>query len=416
MVFRGRSLAGNKLRSALQTIRAAGAWRPSVARLLAAQLSDRSRNRPAGYSDEERLAGAVSWLERAQDMSGDGGFCGRYHLRTGWSSSYPETTGYIIPTLLRLAEHYRDERFHARARQAVQFLLGVQLPSGAFPGGEIADNRTRPSPFNTAQIIHGLIHWHAFSGDAAALGAALRAGEWLLEMQDADGAFRRGFYGDVAATYSAHLTCWLAELGRYTGEQRLLDAAQRNVDWVLSHRDPQTGWIDACGFWVEDHRSRKAVTHTIAYTLWGLLTSSEILGREDGRDAVRQAAEGALRRLELSGWLPGELNWKWGPEAQYACLTGNAQFAVLWIRLALLDHDRRFLHAAREAIDLVKRAQLMEVSDPNLRGGIPGSDPIWGRYISLAVPNWAAKYYIDALLDQQEAQAALNGAGRQPPS
>lgn len=407
MAFRGRSLVGNKFRSAWQTIRAAGAWRPSVARLLAAQLIDRSRNEGVGYSDEDHLAAAVSWLERAQDMSGDGGFCGRYHLRTGWSSSYPETTGYIIPTLLRLAEHYHDERFDARARRAVQFLLGVQLPSGAFPGGEIADNRTRPSPFNTAQIIHGLVHWHGFSGDSEALEAALRAGEWLLEMQDADGAFRRGFYGDVAATYSAHLACWLAELGRRTGERRFLDAAQRNVDWVLGHRDPQTGWIDACGFWVEDHRSRKAVTHTIAYTLWGLLTSSEILGREDGIDAVRRAAEGVLRRLELSRRLPGELNWRWRGEAHYACLTGNAQFAILWIRLALLDQDWRFLNAALKAIDLVKRAQLMDVSDPDLRGGIPGSDPIWGRYIPLAVPNWAAKYYIDALLDKKKALAAV---------
>lgn len=396
----------------MQTIRAAGAWRPSVARLLAAQLIDRRRNQRAGYSDEDHLAAAVCWLERAQDVTGDGGFCGRYHLRTGWSSSYPETTGYIVPTLLRLAAHYRDERFQERARQAVKFLLGVQLPSGAFPGGEIGDNRTRPSPFNTAQIIHGLVHWHGFSGESAALEAALRAGEWLLEMQEADGAFRRGFYGDVAATYSAHLACWLAELGRHTGEQRFLDAARRNVDWVLSHRDPQTGWIDACGFWVEDHRSRKAVTHTIAYTLWGLLTSSEILGREDGIDAVRQAAGGLRLTLERLNWLPGELDWRWSAAAPYACLTGNAQLAIVWIRLALLDHDRPFLDAALKAIDLVSKAQLMESPDPNLRGGVPGSDPIWGRYIPLAVPNWAAKYYIDALLGKQEALAALNGAGQ----
>ncbi len=30
---------------------------------------------------------------------------GSYHLVDGWSASYPETTGYIIPTLFAAAEH-----------------------------------------------------------------------------------------------------------------------------------------------------------------------------------------------------------------------------------------------------------------------------------------------------------------------
>ncbi len=47
----------------------------------------------------------------------------------------------------------------------------------------------------------------------------------------------------------------------------------------------------------------------------------------------------------------------------------------------------------------------MKHRDANLRGGIPGSDPIWGDYIPLALPNWAVKFYIDALLDKN-AQAA----------
>jgi uncharacterized protein YyaL (SSP411 family) len=396
-------------RSALRTIRAAGAWRPGVARLLLAQLMSRRDRRGARLGDSDRLAAAVCWLERAQDVTGDGGFCGRYHLRTGWSSSYPETTGYIIPTLLRLAEHYGEERFYRRARQAVEFLLGIQLPSGAFPGGEIADNRTRPSPFNTAQILHGLVHWHAVSGDAAALASARRAGDWLVAVQDADGAFRRGFYGDVAATYSAHLACWLAELGQYTGERRFLEAASNNVDWVLSHRDAETGWIDACGFWVEEHRRRKAVTHTIAYTLWGLLTSAEILGRQDALDAVRQAAANLARQLDEWSWLPGELNWRWSAESRYACLTGNAQLAIVWLRLARLDQNPAFLRAALQAIDLVSQAQLIGHRDPNLRGGIPGSDPIWGAYIPLALPNWAAKYYIDALLDKMDQAGPPRG-------
>src|SRR6187200_1373607 len=44
----------------------------------------------------------LGWLARAQDCSAsqDGGVARNYSLVSGWAPSYPETTGYIIPTLL----------------------------------------------------------------------------------------------------------------------------------------------------------------------------------------------------------------------------------------------------------------------------------------------------------------------------
>jgi methionyl-tRNA formyltransferase len=63
--------------------------------------------------------------------------------------------------------------------------------------------------------------------------------------------------------------------------------------------------------------------------------------------------------------------------------------------------------AALKAIDLVKLAQPMRNPNPGLFGGIPGSDPVHGSYIEGAVPNWAAKYFIDALLEKQRVLAEL---------
>jgi hypothetical protein len=42
-------------------------------------------------------------------------------------------------------------------------------------------------------------------------------------------------------------------------------------------------------------------------------------------------------------------------------------------------------------------------------GGIKGSLPIYGRYAPLQYPNWATKFFIDALLSKK---AALNGPTR----
>ena len=54
-----------------------------------------------------------------------------------------------------------------------------------------------------------------------------------------------------------------------------------------------------------------------------------------------------------------------------------------------------------EFLELVKRAQPLLHAHQGIRGGIPGSDPIWGDYLTMALPNWAAKYFIDALLRKE---------------
>jgi folate-dependent phosphoribosylglycinamide formyltransferase PurN len=380
-------------------------WRPAHALYLRDQVTGLRRNERAGFSDHDHLVSAAHWLARAQDATGDGGVSGRYSLRTGWSSSYPETTGYIIPTLIALGKEL-DPAFRERAARCVEFLRGIQLSNGAFPGGELHENRTRPSIFNTAQILNGLVAWHAETADKLAGDSATRAAEWLTSQQDTDGCWRGNIYNGVT-TYTAHASCWLAQAGKHFAVGPWLTAAERHLDWVLSHVDRSTGWIDLAGFDTEDHESRRAPTHTIAYTVWGLLDLSVVLGRDDGLSAARTAAERIARRLELSGWLPGELDSQWKPAAEYSCLTGNAQMALIWFRLAGIDGDARFTNAAIKALDLVKAAQSMENADPGIRGGIPGSAPAWGKYLYMGLPNWSAKFFIDALLAKRDALACF---------
>lgn len=353
---------------------------------------------PVAGSDPEHLAAAAQWLCRAQDLSGDGGVIGRYRLDQGWTSSYPETTGYIIPTFLDLAQHL-DPEYENRAERGVNFLLGTQLDSGAFPAGEIAGNQAKPSPFNTAQIINGLQAWHVHRDAPNVLEAAVRAGRWLVSEQDADGAWRQWFYHNTPATYAAHLTCWLAELGHYCDDRTMRDCAARHLDWVMLQRCEETAWFDQCGFTLAEQRLRIADLHTIAYTLAGVLKTAQVLERDDAVAAVRAAAGQIARVLERDAWLPGMLDWQWRGRADSACLTGNAQMALIWLSLYRLDGDPGWLRAARAALDLVKRAQLMESANPDLRGAIPGPDPMWGWYNDGAVLNWAAKFFIDALRD-----------------
>ncbi|HZM91943.1 MAG TPA: formyltransferase family protein [Vicinamibacterales bacterium] len=360
------------------------------------------------FDDDVHLTAAAAWLARAQDSTNDGGFAGRYSLKTGWTSSYPETTGYLVPTLLSLRTALNDDSWRDRAKRAIQFLLKVQLPSGAFPGMEIAQNKTEPSIFNTGQIICGLRAWMLETGDSAVESAARRAADWVVSQQDADGAWRRFLYLDsMPYTYMTHGACWIAELGQTLGNDAYIESGARHLRWALGHVDQDTGWIDGCGFYPEDHAARRGMTHTIAYTIWGTLLLARITGDREGLAAARHAAFAIARRLELSRWLPGMLDSQWRGQAPYACLTGNAQMALIWFALNEIEPDATLISAACKALDLIKRAQQLDVANTGIRGGVPGSDPIWGEYLRLALPNWAPKFFIDALLAKRAALSAL---------
>jgi len=47
--------------------------------------------------------------------------------------------------------------------------------------------------------------------------------------------------------------------------------------------------------------------------------------------------------------------------------------------------------------------QDLSTPDPGIRGGIPGSHPRGGDYMTNRYPNWAAKFFMDALMLQLQA-------------
>ena len=351
--------------------------------------------------DIDHITAASDWLKRAQDANDDGGFSGRYSLKKGWASSYPETTGYIIPTLISLSTEFNDQNYIERAKKAIDFLLSLQLKEGGFPGGETKENISEPSMFNTGQIINGLLEWYKFSKEEKVIDAAIKAGNWMVSTQEEDGSWKRFTYLNQVVSYSSHSTCWLADLGNCTNNNKFLKSAFRHFEWVLSNQNKETGWFNLSGFFEKDNNEKRAVTHTIAYTLWGILYMAEIFNRQDGIDAVEKAASNIADVQERNKILPGIFDYRWNLRSSFSCMTGNAQMALIWLKLYQLKKNKKFLNAAVKAIDSVKKVQNLTSSNEGIKGGIPGSYPIWGDYIFMAFPNWAAKFFIDAVLSKK---------------
>src|SRR5205807_3734044 len=139
--------------------------------------------------------------------SQDGGVARDFSLVTGWSTSYPETTGYIVPTMLAFAKIREDENVRQRARRRLDWLVSIQLPCGGFQGGTINSDPVVPVSFNTGQVLLGLAAGVREFGDEKYHKAMCRAADWLVETQDPDGCWRKypsPFAGPGDKAYDTH--------------------------------------------------------------------------------------------------------------------------------------------------------------------------------------------------------------------
>ena len=382
---------------------------------MAAAWRERRGGFPVNACDEPHLEEALGWLERAQDANLDGGFARGYTLkwhkrfkRRGWQPSYPETTGYIIPTLYALSHHLSRSTLKERAERAARWEIEVQLESGAVRGGVMGQAKS-PAVFNTGQVIFGWLAAHQETGDAAFADAALRAGRYLASRLDEDGFWRRGtsrFARADTTLYNARTAWGLAECGKSAGEPELTNAAARALLTVVERQRPN-GWIPDCCL----SDPERPLLHTLAYALRGLLEGGRVL--EDDRliAAARLGAERLANSVREDGWMPGRFDANWSPASSWSCLTGEAQSVNIWIRLYLITGEKSWLEPVPQVLRFLKSTQDTVGSSPGTRGGIKGSAPISGDYGSYQILNWATKFYVDALLRHKRVSAVgLNAA------
>ena len=364
-----------------------------------------------GVVDEHELHldRAMLWLARAQDNTLDGGVSAIYDMVSSrWDLSYPETTGYCIPTFLVYAELTGDARWHERALRMGDFLIKAILPGGGLgePCGLYAPT---PRVFNTSQAMLGLLALARITDEPRHRDQALRFGEFILANLNAGGEFT-GFTYQGNKAHKVRAAWPLFELWRDCGEERWLRAGTAIVERALRHARPN-GWFANASL-VQPNRPW---THLIGYTLGAL---EEIRRIAPGIDCAQQldsvlanAANGLTSACLDSGksnqpyqGLPGTLDWNWTSRDQWTCVTGNAQLAYFLRRLATRLERDEWLAGADWLIARTKSLQFF-ASERDLDGGLPGSDPIDGGYLPWKQPNWGVKFFCDALLLGMGVQA-----------
>ncbi len=120
----------------------------------------------------------MKWVALAQEANKDGGISAGYGL-DGWKASYPETTGYIVPTFLDYARFSGEKQYIQHAIQAAEFLLKVQMENGAMQSGKYDGRPLVSSVFNTAQVIQGWMRLFRQTREERYINAVKKAARWL---------------------------------------------------------------------------------------------------------------------------------------------------------------------------------------------------------------------------------------------
>lgn len=372
-----------------------------------------SRLVPIPGEGGERAAQGVAWLLRAQQATTDTGVSLGYFPCTGaasgWKPSYPETTGYIITTLLAYGASAGRQDVIEQALRMADWEVEVQMASGAVQGGAVCPpSEQTAAAFNTGMVLDGWCSAYAHSRQPRYLEAARRAADFLVNDLDEQGHFRtNGAFvstGEVK-TYTCLCAWAMYRFGELVGEPGYGAAAVKAVEAAVRQQSANGWFAHNCL-----NNSRAPLTHTIGYTMQGVLEVGVLAARQDLIDAVRLTADHLLPHIRLDGFLPGRFFPDWEPAVLSSCLTGSAQIAIVLYRLASLTGEARYRSGADRLVDALKALQASDSSDPNINGAIAGSYPLFGGYMRAGYPNWATKYFVDALMLQNAASPPVRSA------
>jgi len=361
------------------------------------------------YEDVIHLNSAMKWLERAHDVCNRKGISAMYLMDRGWDVAYPETSGYILSTFITYSDLYENPSFFKRAIEIGDWEIEIQTNCGG-----VLSNPTKTNirVFNTGQVILGWCLLYERTQNEKYLEAACKGGDFLADTQENDGRWIQNTHCG-ARTYHARIDWALLRLFKLTGEIIYLNTAEKNLIWVLSQQN-RNGWFENCGF--EDNMP---IMHVIAYTMRGLLECQSMNIDSINKLEILQKLTKPTKEINefinkqpvrnTPGLIPTSFQNNWLTQDNHSCLTGNAQYAIYLYRLSQISNDSLYGEYADIIVSALKRTQKISVNknEQNINGAIAGSYPINSGYCASSFPNWATKFFADAIMMKSNHKKGL---------
>ncbi len=351
---------------------------------------------------ETHLRAAADWLLQAQQGTPDNGVAHSYDIRKKkWLASYPETTGYVIPTLFDYAKHYNAPVYAEAAKKMAEWECEIQLADGGVRAGTMDATIVAPTIFNTGQVLFGWAKAYEETRDDRFKISLIRAADWLVAAQDADGAWRRfssPFTTSKLNSYNTRSSFGLVRAYESVGNSHYLKSAIANVEWTLSQAHENDWLPNNC---LSDNIDLTALTHTIAYSIRGILEVGVAAKRSDFIERALKMANKVAAQQREDGALNAFYTPEWTTAVTWSCITGNSQMAINWLRLAQITGENSLITNAKKANQFNMSLQNLSSTNNGVRGAMKGSHPINGGYMTYRYPNWATKFFMDGLMLEQ---------------
>ncbi len=335
-------------------------WRPRPLRWIVQDWIGVARQ--PEHDPRTHLRATIEWVCRAQDACHPapdrGGVAAGWTFESGWLPGCMDTTGWLIETCLPAAEYLAWPHLTRRVRG----MLDALLAQADGPG---------------LGRIHGLIAGHVQLGHPDCLAQAVRSGYALLDAPL------------VSLAHRAQTAHTLAILGVMTQDATLTRAAHHHLDTVLAQQTA-SGWFG--------DTAAPVSTSALAGVLRSLIELGVLLDDARALGAAQLAAQALRDRQHGDGGLAGAYDDSWKPAASHVCVSGLAQMAACWLRLAQIESAPHWRDAASRALAWIKRNQRTEGDDLALRDALPSTVPIWSGPGAFSFHALNAKYFADALM------------------
>ena len=330
----------------------------------------------------------ISWIEKSFIINKNQGSSKYKTLLGHWSESYPETTGYLIPTLISANRILDNLDLITICHEQIGYFKSLHLSNGAF---KIEKSVNKPLVFDTAQILFGLIKYSdEFQTDE--IHELINSSyQWLCDTLDSDGQFTHSNYvKNYNPAYYARIV-WPMLMAENYLNQNHSDKTLALYNYLLSLHNAN-GTFSKCSFDNQD----TFFTHNLIYAYRGLWESSVLLNDSHIQKRLEDDLKNICTSIISTKHFNGEFNENWQHRRKYICCVGNAQLVCLLLNIYNLNKNRTYLEAIPSLMKPLLKAQ--KKIFPFNRGAIPSSIPVWERYQRFKFTNWTQKFFADALI------------------
>ena len=348
--------------------------------------------------DEELINNSINWLITCQKTSQDRRICTGFDLiNNKITNSFPETTGYIIPTFIEFSKLEKNDNIYKISVEMGDWILDLIRNDGGL-GEPYGFFKPYPRIFTTAQAILGLLSLYDVSKQEKYITAATKLGKFLINNLNNDGSWNNDYtFLKKTTTYKTRVSWIMMLLYQYTKNHDFKISSINNLKFILLN-ETRSFWPLSCTF----EKNNNALTHLLGYHLVALINfvNSNIVNDKILENELINHVDYFYKKLNIlldkEQTLSAVINSEFKNIENYTCLTGNAQimfFALLYEKNNELKNNL----LSSKIYNIIFNKQIKS-KNKDINGAIAGSFPINGNYAPYMLPSWASKFFIDSLL------------------